>query len=223
MNPRPDSTVISVWKAPEVTGKPVRSVEPVTYALPWESTAIPLTCSPHDSAKACGIDNDRVNNQRLTNVVGAYFEADIRAGIDDVSAGYLMRLFASSLIHRWPSLSHFSESGVNQQITVPIQLNILSALEGESDRGWVSSRLHHKVVFQLLVSSVVDEVDARINFAILDLSVVWDTRAPLGGIVPNEVVADAGQAVETFLRTFGFRRRASLMLPIGDLRLSIED
>jgi hypothetical protein len=57
-----------VWKAPGVVGKPLNSAVPVTYALPWESTAIPL-------APSLLKDPNRVEYERTGSMIRALPES----------------------------------------------------------------------------------------------------------------------------------------------------
>ena len=62
--------------------------------------------------------------------------------------------------------------------------------------GWVRAWGDHKVVLQLALVAVEDQVDAGIDSGGLYLAVGGDVRVPLGGIVPHKVVHDAGLTVE---------------------------
>ncbi len=59
----------------------------------------------------------------------------------------------------------------------------------------VGARSHHKVVFELALIPVINEVHARIDIRVAHFGVVRDIRPPLLGIIPDEVVALAGQLV----------------------------
>ena len=54
-----------------------------------------------------------------------------------------------------------------------------------------------EVVLQLLLVAVVHQVDAGVDVLVLDLAVVGDVGVPLAGIVADEVVAGAGERVQT--------------------------
>src|ERR1044071_7596582 len=53
-----------------------------------------------------------------------------------------------------------------------------------------------EVVFELALVAVVDEVDAVVDARVPDLRVVRHVRAPLRGVVADEVVALAGQRLD---------------------------
>ena len=59
----------------------------------------------------------------------------------------------------------------------------------EGDGLWVGAGRHDKIVFQLPVGAVIDQVDPWIHGLIFDSSVSRNLGSPLLRIVPHEVVA----------------------------------
>src|SRR5208282_2662912 len=67
----------------------------------------------------------------------------------------------------------------------------------ERDAARVRARRHDKVIFQLPLVAVVNQVNGGINSLVLHLRVGWHVRSPLPRIVAEEVVALAGQFIQT--------------------------
>ena len=55
-----------------------------------------------------------------------------------------------------------------------------------------------KVILELALIAVHNQVHARIDTLVFDLCIVGNIRAPLGGVVADEVVALAGQLIHTY-------------------------
>ena len=69
----------------------------------------------------------------------------------------------------------------------------------------ISARRDDKIVFQLPLIAVVDQVNAGIDRRVFDTRVSWHIRAPLCRIVTDEVMGLAWQ----FLKPGARRRRVS--------------
>lgn len=76
-------------------------------------------------------------------------------------------------------------------------IQFLSALEGKSDDARIGARSNHKIVLQLPLVAVVQEIDAWIDTVICNLPIGRDIRSPLGRIVAKEIVNRTWQLFHT--------------------------
>ena len=82
------------------------------------------------------------------------------------------------------------------EITLSIQLKSASTLEAEANHPGVRARFNHKVVLQLSLIAVIDQIDARIDVLVPYLGVSGHVSAPSLGIVPDEIISRGGQSLE---------------------------
>src|SRR5207302_4626214 len=99
----------------------------------------------------------------------------------------------SWLIDNWLAESQLRTLGLHHQIPLGIYLESFCAWKCHPDGLGVTPRRHHKVVFQLSLVAVIDQVNARVNLPIADLGIGGNVAPPLRRIVAEEVVALAGQ------------------------------
>src|SRR5205807_2460270 len=71
----------------------------------------------------------------------------------------------------------------------------VSSLYVKTNGTGIGSRSDDKVIFELLLVAVVDEIDAGVDILVRDLPVIGDTGVPLTRIVADKVVACASKLV----------------------------
>src|SRR5262249_54553941 len=97
------------------------------------------------------------------------------------------------LINNWPVLTKLAARQAYDQIAARVQTHLPCFGKVELDAARVCAGSHHEVVLKLALVAVVDEVNARINFAVLYLRVVSHTCAPGLRFVTDEVTTPARQ------------------------------
>src|SRR5580704_9668897 len=91
-------------------------------------------------------------------------------------------------------MDQFTVRQVNSQITVPRHLEFVPAAKMQGYNIRIGARRDNEIIFEsTLPSSIIDQVDSRIDLAIAHPGVRWNPRPPFPWIVPDQVVADAGQ------------------------------
>src|SRR5437879_12953596 len=93
----------------------------------------------------------------------------------------------SWLIDNWLAKSQLRTLGLHHQIPLRIYLESFCAWKCQPDGLGVATRRHHKVVYQLSLVAVVDQVNARVNLPIADLGIGGNVAPPLRRIVAEEV------------------------------------
>ncbi len=81
-------------------------------------------------------------------------------------------------------------------IAVDVCFEFVRTLETKRDGHRVGTRGYHKVVFQLPLVAVVDQVNARIELFVSHLGISVDICDPLLWIVADEVVVIAGEFID---------------------------
>src|SRR5579872_2964257 len=115
-------------------------------------------------------------------------EADRARIIDHVSALYWDALTVGFLIDDGTLKMQLAAADLENQIALRIHLGLVCAFDFELNVSRVDSRRHGKVVFQLLVVAVVDQIDSRINVLEANLSVSWNVSVPLRRVVSEKVI-----------------------------------
>ena len=92
------------------------------------------------------------------------------------------------LINERSVLNHVAAGGVQDEVTLGIDFKIHNTLESQFDGFRVSPGRNHKVVFQLALVAVVNQVYSRIYLLIFNPEVSGYIGVPLLGIIADEVV-----------------------------------
>ena len=77
---------------------------------------------------------------------------------------------------------------MQNQIAVRIDLKLLNAIELERDQSGARARRHHKIIFELPLIAVINQVDAGINILVTDLAKRRHASPPLARIVAQEII-----------------------------------
>ncbi len=93
-------------------------------------------------------------------------------------------------------LADVSARSVQHETTFGVDLQLVRAPEAEHDLVRVRAGRDDEVVLELTLVPVVDEVDTRIDVAVLDLWIGGHVGAPLRAILADEVIRLAGELVE---------------------------
>src|SRR5579862_6348331 len=76
----------------------------------------------------------------------------------------------------------------NGKVSIGVDLGLVDALERHLNRVGVGAGRDDKIVFQFVLISVIDQIDAVIDLAVTHAAVVGDVGAVFSGIVANEIV-----------------------------------
>ena len=104
----------------------------------------------------------------------------------------------SELVNHGPLQLHLADASLKQQVAIFVSGYLLRAVERERNDIGVGSGCNNKIVFQLALIAVVDEIDAFVDFMVVDASASGDISAPVPGILADEIVALAGKLLESF-------------------------
>src|SRR5687767_9188009 len=86
-------------------------------------------------------------------------------------------------------LPNFAPFGSKDQIAFPIDRDLFCSLEGKPDLRRTRSRRYDEVVLKLPLTSVIEQIYARIDSRVLDLRILPNVCPPLLRIIADEVVA----------------------------------
>ena len=146
-----------------------------------------------DAAKVTGIAQDRIDNERQPAIVGADVEAHRAATPDDVAAGDGAACAVVVLIDRGSTLHEISALRGNQEIAIRADAHPRRTVEGERDQIGARAGRDDEVVLELLLTAVIDDIDAAIHASVLDLTIAVDAGHPAPTIAANEVIRDPRQ------------------------------
>src|SRR5580698_4614767 len=74
-------------------------------------------------------------------------------------------------------------------------MQLSSARKMKPDRFRTGPRRNHKVIFQLPLVAVIDQINAGIHTGVLDFGISRYSTVPLGRVIAEEVVSCAGQGI----------------------------
>ena len=94
----------------------------------------------------------------------------------------------------------------DDQIARGIGAHLAGPINREPDRPGVSPRRDNEIVFELLLVSVIHQVDTGVDSPLGNLAVIGHVRVPLLRVPADKIVAPARQFVQT--RQFGRRTAA---------------
>src|SRR5207249_3791601 len=140
---------------------------------------------------------DRIDPQRPTGVIRGQPEFHLVRTSEDIAAGHLLLPAPPLLVEAGPMEADLLAFSAQHKVAASIQFKCASALEAEANSLGISAWRHYKVVLQLCLVAVVDQVDARIDALVSYLGVGSDPGAPVPGIASDKIVGSAGQTVET--------------------------
>ena len=151
------------------------------------------------SAPKAGIDQIRIDNQRLGMVVGANRQPhrairQLHVAPIDLAAGSGARV---ALVEERPLLDQLAAGAFHNQVALRSDAGPVRTLEPHTDSGWIRARLDQKVVLQPAVFAIVDYVDAGVHIAIADPRVIRNAGAPpfLGS---HEIAGRDRRSIERF-------------------------
>ncbi len=102
------------------------------------------------------------------------------------------------MVDHGPLQLHLASASLQQQIAIFVSGYLLRSVERERNNAGVGAGGHNKVILQLALVTIVDDIDALVDFMVVDASVGGHISAPVPGILADEVVALAGQLLESF-------------------------
>src|SRR5207253_11027421 len=97
------------------------------------------------------------------------------------------------LIYRRSTLNQISAVGGNDEIAIGADAHARRTVERERDQIGARSGRDDEVVLQLLLTAVIDDIDAAIHASVLDFTIAADTRHPAPAIAANQVIRNARQ------------------------------
>ena len=151
------------------------------------------------AAQVSGVLQDGVNNERFLGIVGGHPKTNLVVSHEHVTALDIVlcefRLPLFRLVNKRLMQPHLPSVQFRHQVTARINSDFCRALKSELDRSRVGARANNKVIFQLTLIAVVNQVHARVDTVIFHLGVNRNACPPLLAVFAKEVVALAGQFV----------------------------
>lgn len=149
-------------------------------------------------AEIGGVDNDRIDDERLRHVVRRDVEADLSPAIQDVAAvdELPLALARPGLVDRRPAeANHLVSTHPHDEVAVAVDDEVFGPLQRHAHRVRVGARRDDEVEFQFAPIAVIDRVDAGIHVLDPNPGVAGHIGMPLGGIVADEIVARTRQPI----------------------------
>jgi hypothetical protein len=134
----------------------------------------------------------RIDDQRTASVMRADIEPNLKPVPEDVLPGHFAPAAPETLVDHRPAVRYPSGAGLQSQIAFPVDFDIPSAAKGQPDGTPGCARRHYQIVFQPVLVSIVDEVNAGIEIPIFDALVERHSGAPLFRTCAHKVVGSPG-------------------------------
>ena len=154
------------------------------------------------AAKIGRINKQRINDQRAAAIVIGHGESYTVRAAELVGARHRLAHASDFLVDHGPVETEFPVGDIlaarndQQEIAVRGELR-RRTVELPGNAAGIGARGHHKIVLELSLRAVVDEIHARIDALVLHASVGRNVGAPLLRVVANEVIALARQLPRT--------------------------
>src|SRR5439155_24195106 len=130
-------------------------------------------------------------------VVGAHRKAHHVLILHDVLAGTLRTAGGRLLIGHWLAHADRATPRLQDQTHTIITADLIRAREGGRDAVRVGARCDNQVVFELVLVAVINQIHTGVNAGVLNARIGGNIHAPLGRIIPDQVVALARQRVQS--------------------------
>ena len=91
----------------------------------------------------------------------------------------------------------FSPGTPQDEVAGGVYFKLASGIEAQRDGSGIRMGCNDEIMLQLLLVSIEDQVDSRIDVAISNFVVCRYIRAPLFGVVAHKIVAPSGQLIDT--------------------------
>src|SRR5262249_55589423 len=120
------------------------------------------------AAKIAGIGKNRIDDKRQIVVVFTDRKSNGLRVLQSIPATNRPPLAALFLVYDWPVKTDFIRTERKNQFTCFVDLDLVRTVKTENDAFRPRVRCNHKIVFQLPLVAVIDEIDSRID--IVDLN-----------------------------------------------------
>ena len=104
--------------------------------------------------------------------------------LENIAAGAGLFGFPDLLVDDRSTLDDFVPGGVQDEIALLIERELICALKTQPDGGGISTGSNDEVVLQLLLVAVVNQVHTGIDLPVLHTAVAGNVGAPLFGLFP---------------------------------------
>jgi len=82
----------------------------------------------------------------------------------------------------------FTVAGLQHQVAGGIDRNLLCSGDLQLNPARICTGRNCEIIFQLLMASVIDQINARVDILVAHLRVGWNIRAPLSRISSDKVI-----------------------------------
>src|SRR5205814_1708297 len=119
------------------------------------------------AAEIRGVAEDRINHERLPGIVWPHLKSDSLTGLPQITTCDFLPRAIDHLINDRLVLAKLCPASVENQIVPRIDLKSVNAFKMKRDGVGVAAGRDHKIIFQLALAAVADQIDARINLLVL--------------------------------------------------------
>ena len=118
-------------------------------------------------------------------------ESDVRRILQNIRAPHRNSLPVGFLVNDRTLETEFTAAGLQNQIAFSVRFDLAGTFDFELNQSRIGSRGDREVVLQLLMVSVVDQINSRIQILVADSPVGWYFRMPIRRIVADEIIHSA--------------------------------
>ena len=92
-------------------------------------------------------------------------------------------------------LPYLAAIDTQHQLAARVDVDLSRPFKRKRDEARIGARRHDEVILELTLTAIVDKVHSRVHTFVFDLGISGNVRAPLRGIVADEIVALARQFI----------------------------
>ena len=153
-----------------------------------------------------GVEDDHgIDDERLGMIIAGEFEAHGLTGVNLIIGSDFDWFAIELLVDLGLFLNEVAGGGGKDEVTCRVRSDGVDAVVGKFNAVGVGPGGKDEVVFELTLVTVEDEVDAGVDVAALYFGELGDAGDPVGGILADQVIADARKAFDGLV--FGGAKR----------------
>ena len=99
------------------------------------------------------------------------------------------------LVNFGRSQAQYRRTDANHQVSMLIAAHFANPCHLEPDRFWVRPRRYHKVILDLPLIAVINQIDSGVYVLVVDLGIRGDAGMPFFGVVADEIISLAAQLI----------------------------
>ena len=144
-------------------------------------------------AQISRIAQDRIDYERKAPVIGAHLKADLPRTLKDIPARHLLLDTPDLLVEARPLEANFPAQLAHYQVALGVQFKIVPAFNTQTNGLWVCARRHHKVILELPLVAVINQIHAGVDVPVAYFCVSGNLCLPPSRIVSDQIVDETWQ------------------------------